>query len=293
MAATIPATKEVIEMIGPRVSVAGLLLLTALLVSAFAAQSASAAKSVNTTAVTCVTEPSAKGDFSDAHCDSSSPEKGNFAHSLIPLGTTTEIDATNEKVTEETKKSEPAVLKGKIALAKVTIECAVVKNLPEKSLLHNVETEGKHTVTGEVAVEYRSCEVKEMAKCVIAEPVVAEATFEGVEKLGAGKNEMGVEFKGKGAEETFTNIEFKNKGAEACSLNGKQFPAKGSAIGTSGPTTEAGQTNEWSGSTLVFTSKNQMQKMTLGPEPAEFTSIVTPRMAGECGGSAIAATTLT
>jgi hypothetical protein len=284
-------------MLGRR-AVIGLLLLSLPIFCALGAQNASAAKSVNTTVSTCLPEPSSSGDFDDEHCDKSNPGKGKFTHSLIPLDTTTEIDATNERATNETKDSEPAVLKGKIALAKVTIECATVKSNRGKTVVHNIQTEAekiiKHTVTGEAAIEYSACNVKEITKCVIAEPIVAEATFEGVEKLGAGKNEMGLEFKGKGAEETYAEIEFKNKGAEACSLNAKKFPVKGSAVGTSGPTTESSQTNEWSGSTLVFTPKSEMQKLKFGPEPAELTSIVTPRMASDCGGgNAISATTVT
>jgi hypothetical protein len=284
--------KGAIEMIGRRV-VGGLVLLSALMICALAAQSASAAKSVNTTVSTCVPEPSSLGDFDDEHCDKSNPGKGKFTHSLIPLDTTTEIDATNESATNETKDSEPAVLKSKVAGAKVTIECSAVKSNPEKTVVHNIQTEVekviKHTVTGEASAEYSSCNVKELSKCVVTEPIMAQATFEGAEKLGPGKSEMGLEFLQKEGK-PFAEITF---GGAECAVKSKTFNVTGSAIGTSGPTTESSQTNEWSGSTLMFTPKSKMQKLKLGPENAEFTSIATPEMASECGGNAISATTVT
>jgi hypothetical protein len=279
-------------MIGRRVSMC-LALISALSACALASQGASAAKSVNTTMFTCIMEPSSKGDFDDAHCDKSNPGKGKFTHSLIPLDTTTEMDATNEKVTAETKEPEPAVLKSTVNLAKTTIECTVVKGNTQKSLVHNVETEGKHTLTGVAAAEYSGCNVTQPAKCSVAEPIIAEAIVTGVEKLGPGKSEMGIEFTGKGEEETLAVLEYKNKGEESCPLKGVSAKVKGSAIATSGPTTESIQTNEWGGSTLVFTPKSEMQKLKVGKEAAEFTSIITPRMSGACGGSAISATTVT
>jgi hypothetical protein len=281
-------------MIGRR-AIVGLSLLSALLFCAFAAQSAFAVKSVNTTAYTCVsTGGETKLDFKDEHCDEKVPQTtGKFEHLQIPLNTTTEIAATNQKVTNETKDSEPATLKGKvIGGGKVHIVCTEVKNDATKSFLHNVETEKNHTLTGEIRVEYSKCEVKELLKCVVKEPIIAEANVVGTEGLGAGKNEMGLNFVGKGEKETFTEIEFKNKEKEACGINGKTFPVKGSAIGTCGPTTESPQTNKQCGATLVFTPKNEMEKLTLGTESAEFTSIVTPTMAG-AGGKPISLTTTT
>ncbi|MGB7686023.1 MAG: hypothetical protein WBL45_09615 [Solirubrobacterales bacterium] len=280
-------------MIG-RKAVIGLSLLCALLFCAFAAQSASAEKSTNTTAFTCVASGGTTNkDFVDAHCDEAiTPGKGSFEHLVIANDTTTALAATNDKVTNGTKDSEPATLKGTIGLAKVDILCTKVKNDTTKSFIHNVDSgEKKHTVTGEARVEYTGCEVKELAKCIVTEPIVAEATFVGTEGLGAAKNEMGQNFVGKGKEETFAEIQFTNKSeAEKCSLDKKIFPVKGSAIGTSGPTTKSPQTNKHSGATLVFSPENGMEKLFLGPNAAEFTSIVTPTMSG---GNPITLTTTT
>jgi hypothetical protein len=276
-----------------RRAVVGLSLLGAFAFCAFVAQTASAAKAVNTTTFTCVKDAKNTGDFKDAHCDQAgNPGKEEYKHELIPLNVTTEVDAANEKVTESTKQSEPAVLKGKISAGKVTIECATVKGNTEKSKQHNVEPEkGQHTFTGEAAAVFTNCAVKELTKCIVTEPIVSEGTFEGVEKLGAEKNIMGVEYKGAGgSEELFTNIEFKNKGAEKCAVNGLKFAVTGSAIGTSGPGTEGPQTNKSAGATIALTPKNEMQKLKLGSEPAEFTLIVVPTMVG---GNPISITTTT
>lgn len=280
-------------MIGRR-AVVGLSLLSALLLCAFAAQSASAAPGINGTANTCVKEGGETfHDFADEHCDVPvTPTTGNFEHKLIPLKVTTAIVLLNEKVTEETKKSEPTVIKGTVALTKTEIECAEVENGEEASFIHNEEPEAKkHKVTGKVALRHRKCTVKSPAKCTIKEPLVSEANFEAVEELEGPKGEknaMGVEFIGAGAEETLAEITY--EGAE-CALKGKTFKLKGSAIATSGPTTESAQEGKARGATWVFTPKFKMQNLKLGTGAAELTSILTPRMAA--GGNPITITRLT
>jgi hypothetical protein len=259
-------------MIGRR-SVIGLALLSALAVSAFAAQTASAVEATNTTAFTCV-KGSGALDFADAHCDQNvGAGKGEYGHVAIEKETSGE--ATNEKVTNSTKDSEPAVLKSKVAGAKITIECAVVKG---EGTGANKEIEKRHTGSGKGSTKFSSCNVKELTKCVVAEPIVASVTgvpLEGLIGPKEEKNAMGGEVKGTGAEETFTEIEFKNKGAEACAVNAKKFPVKGSATVTSGPTTESSQAGKSTGATAVYTPKFKMQNLKLGVETAEFSLITT------------------
>ncbi len=284
-----------------RRAIIGLSLLSALLFSAFAAQSASAllvTVSNNTTAFTCVKGGPTK-DFSKAHCnkeDTVVPPTGEYGHEVIALNTTTEVDATNKNVTNSTKDSEPLVLTGTVALAKVEIECLTVKNNAANSTVHNVEPVSKqHKFTGTIQTEFSECNVKKVTKCIVKEPIISNATVNGVEGMEGPKGEknaMGMEFVGSGAEETFAEIEFKNKGAEACSLNGKTFPVKGRAVATDGPTTESSQENKESGATLVFTPKFKMQTLKLGPNAAEFHGILTPKMAG-VGGNPISMTTTT
>jgi hypothetical protein len=264
-------------MIGRRALI-GLSLLSALLFCAVAAQSASAAKAVNTTMFTCVKGGGAK-DFKDAHCDEKvTAGTGEFGHVKVENDKTTEVSATNSGVTEGTKKSEPAVFKSKIGLTPVEITCNVVENEPKNSQVHNAQTvtEGKttHTITGTVRTLFKNCTVNKPAKCTIKQdPVESNATAEAVEGLGPAANEMGVELKGSGAEETFASITFDGN---ECALKEKTFRVKGSLIATSGPATESSQTNHWSGATAVFTPKKEMQKLKLEIENAEFSTIVTP-----------------
>jgi hypothetical protein len=284
-------------MIGRR-AIVGLALLSAFLFCAFAAQSASAAltTSKNTTAFTCVKDATEKGDFKDAHCDETNVGKGIFKHELIPPDTTTEVDVTNEKVTESTTKSEITVLKTTITLVKTEIQCTVVNNNVKNSTIHNVEPEPKaHTFTGTVETEFSKCTVIKPANCRVKEPIVTRASVHGVEGLEGPKGEknaMGLEFIGDFEEETLGEIEFENKGEEKCILAGHKAKIKGKLIGTNGPTTESQQENKESGATVVFTPKFKMQELKVGPEPAEFTSIVTAKMAG-AGGNPITLTTTT
>lgn len=240
----------------------GMSLLSALLLCSLTAQSASAAKSVNTTAVTCVQEGGfGFEDFFDHHCDvKTTPGNGTFNHEFIAGSTTTEVSAFNALGS--------AALKSKIGFTAVEIICGIVKNKPEQSLLHNVETEGKHTLTGTVRTLFTNCTVTKPAKCTVKEPFEANATFSGVEKLGAFENEMGVELVGSGAEETLAEFTF--QGAE-CALKGQTFKLKGAVIGTSGTGKQA---ERFSGATTVFTPEGGMEKLKLGTATAELTLTV-------------------
>ena len=288
-------------MIGRR-AVVGLSLLSALLFCAFAAQSASAAKSTTTTFFTCVENGGAK-DFKNAHCDPGVDDKTGklYGHvAIAPDSGTTELAVTNAGVTESTKKSENWVFKSKVAGAKTTITCTTIKTAEKegKSLtnIHNVtsEVEGKklHTATGETVIDYSGCTVSELAKCIVTEPIRFETTITAVDGLGAGKNEMGLEFVGKGPEESFATFQYTNKGAEKCAVDKKSFTLKGSMTATSGPETGSAQTNNSAGSTLVFTPTGGMQKVKLGPETAEVTTINTLTMFG-ANGKPISMTTVT
>jgi len=272
-------------------------LLSALLFCAFAAQGASAIvapTSNNTTAFTCVKDASKAGDFKDAHCDVTGKTGAEeYKHELIPINTTTEIDLTNEKVTNETKNKEPAIFKINTP-EKVEIECATVKSNVKASTVHNVEPEkGQHTFTGAIETQFSECTVKQPKNCAVTEPVVVNASVHGVEGMEGPKGEknaMGLEFVGAGPEETFVEFVFKN-GAGGCSLSGPKIPLKGRVVATSGPTTESAQANKESGATLAITPKFKMQTLRLGSFPAEFQALLTSTMAG--GGNPISLTTTT
>jgi hypothetical protein len=261
-------------MIGRKAAVIGLALLSALLVCAFAAQGASAAAGVNTTAYTCVSSGGETNkDFSDAHCDNTvTPGTGKFEHLKIGLNTTTELEVTNEKTAENTTKSTIATLKGTLAGAAFHLDCEVVSGT---GTIHNVEPEKNvHKVTGEGVTEFSKCKVtKPTEKCKVTEPVLVEATFEGVEGLNGAEKNMGVEFKAKKAENIFTEIIFP-KGQPECPLEGKSFPVKGSVIATGTPAPNARE----SGGTSVFKNEKEMQKLELGGKEAEFVGVLTTKM---------------
>lgn len=266
-------------MIGRR-TVVGLSLLCALMFSAIAVQSASAAKAVNTTAVTCV-EGGTK-DFSDAHCDTKvAAGTGKFGHAAIANDTTTEIEVDNS---ETGGVKDPAVLAGKAFGAATEITCTGVSGT---GTLHNVESSGKHTVTGTVTVNYTGCTVNKPAKCIVAEPIVVKAIAEGVEGLAPEGKGMGVEF-GPDESKNFTQITFKNKGAESCSLNEKTLNVEGSATATGIPAS----TEKHSGATADFDhAKNTaLGKLLFGGVAAGFENTGTVKMKG---GGPIALTTTT
>ena len=94
-------------MIG-RKTVIGLTMLCALLVSAFAAQAASAE---STTAYTCSSAASTK-DFTEEHCKTKSGGAGNFGHVAIEAGKTTEIIGSDKNLAGERT---GAILKSTVA----------------------------------------------------------------------------------------------------------------------------------------------------------------------------------
>jgi hypothetical protein len=280
-------------MVGYRTA-AGLSLLCAFVLCAFAAQSASAqvgVRAVNTTAFTCV-KGGGSLDFNDAHCDEYvGPGKGLFGHVSIPPNETTELEVTNKETANKTTEAAPITIKFTHLGVNSEIVCKTASSAgaKEKSFLHNVESEGgKHTVTGTVAVLLTNCEVKKPAKCIVSEPIEFVALFEGVEGLGLSKDTHGLEFKGDPSEITpLLSITFTNKGAEKCPFHEKTTPITGTAIATGTPNPK----EKHSGATWRFEPGNEMQTLKVGANKADFTATFTPRMAG--GGNPISLTTVT
>ena len=263
-------------MIGRR-TVVGLSLLCALLFSAIAVQSASAAKAINTTAYTCI-EGGTK-DFSDAHCDTKvAAGTGKFGHESIANNTTTEITVDNDVTGKST---DPAVLAGKAFGAATEITCTTVHG---EGWLENTGKEKEHTVRGTVTVNYTGCSVQKPAKCDVKEPIEVKAIAEGVEGIAPEGKGMGVSF-GPDESKNFTQITYINNGAEVCALNGKTVNVEGSAIATgidpktihSGATPDFDHTRITGEGTLLF-----------GGVAAGFENTGTVRMKG---GNPIALTT--
>lgn len=260
----------------------GLSLLCALAFCAFAAQSASAAKAVNTTAFTCVKD-GGNLDFSDAHCDSKVTQgTGSYGHVAIQPGTTLDVIGDNTTTAGATS---PAVLKGKAFGTAVEISCATVTG---EGTLHNIHdsTGSQHTVTGTATSKISKCTVLKPAKCVIAEPIEVAAELEGVEGIGAEKNTMGIEAKPDGGGKVFLSITFKNKGAEKCGLNEKTLSVEGTAIGTGSVDPKFAHT----GATAVSTDAMTTETLIFGGEKAAIDSIGTIKSKD---GTPVALTTVT
>jgi hypothetical protein len=256
----------------------GAALICALAFCAIAAQSASAAEGKNTTAFTCVEGGGAK-DFSDAHCDNSvTPGTGKFGHVVLPLNEKVTIAISNEKTKNETKEAASTVLKGTIAGIKSEIICKTVSG--SGSLTNEEPTSKVHRVKGLVEAKFTSCTAPKPAfGCKVKEPISVSSNVEGVEGLGAGKNEMGLEFKPTG--EHFASVTL-----EGCFIAGT-FNTDGTAIATGTPSNTA----KWSGATSVFTAAMTKETLKLAGNPAEVESTTTVTKAG--GGNPISLTTVT
>jgi hypothetical protein len=254
-------------MIGRRAGL-GLSLLCLLVFCAIGVQGASAAPGKNTTGFTCVEK--AEGDFKDAHCDEKVPlGEGKFAHVAIANGVATKLVVTNKGTKNATKESTPGILKGELAGAKLEIICETVSG---EGTATNEEVGKEHKIKSSGTTKFTICKVIKPAKCTVKEPIEVAAEGEGVEELGAGKNEMGGEIKPAGGGKTFISITL--EGPE-CALKGTAFNVEGTAIVTGTPL----PAEKHSGSTGVLTNAMTKETLKIGGKPAEISAVVTARMA--------------
>ena len=253
-----------------RRTVTGLSLLLALALCAFAAQTASAVPAKNTTAVTCV-KGGGQSDFKDAHCDENvGAGKGEYGHVAVEPGKTTNVVITNEKTKNSTTETTPTTFKSTLFGVKMEGSCQTVTG---EGTFKNEEPEpGVHTGSGTGMIKATNCKVDKPAKCTVKEPLEIPGVGSPVEGLGAGKNEMGAELKPKEGE-IFTSLTFENKGAEICSLAGKTFEVKGTAIVTSA----LAPTEKHSGATAVLTNAMTKETLSIGGSPVEVSGTTTIR----------------
>jgi hypothetical protein len=148
-----------------RRALVGLSLLCALVFSAFAASSASAATS-GLTAVTC--KAGAAKDFSRAHCakaDAVTPGTGIYGHFKIAEKVETVFTGTNEGTEEETKKAKSAILHGISGGVELEITCA---NVFSGGTLENLLVGEEHRITiKNLVITYGT----PVAPCVVKRPV--------------------------------------------------------------------------------------------------------------------------
>lgn len=259
-------------------TVVGLSLVCALCFCAFGAQSASAAEGKNTTAYECVEGGGAK-DFSDAHCDNQvAAGTGKFGHKAFALNETVKISVTNEKTKNNTTESTPVIQKGTVFGLASEIEC---KSLTGEGTLKNEEpSTGVHRVKGTINAKFNTCTVKKPALgCKVKQPIEVSSNVEGVEGLGAGKNEMGLEFKPTG--EHFAQLKL-----EGCIAAGT-YNVDGTAIATGTPSASG----KFTGATSIFTEAMTKETLKLAGNAASVSSSSTVTKAGTS--TAVALTTVT
>ncbi|HSS33973.1 MAG TPA: hypothetical protein VLL27_11905, partial [Solirubrobacterales bacterium] len=143
-----------------RKTIIGLAVLCALVVSAFAAQAASA---VGTTGYTCKETPGT-GTFKAGHCKPSDAGAGNFSHVAYGLGTTTELLATDANTAGE---HTGAVLKSTVSGSAVEL---VAKEVSGAGTTANSEVGGEMVASGEGPLKYSGVSEKLLGCKVTGKP---------------------------------------------------------------------------------------------------------------------------
>jgi hypothetical protein len=134
-----------------RRAIFGACALFALLISAFAAQGASAATK-GTTVFTCTSTALVK-DFATEHCNPSDPPGTSFGHVSVNENTTTHFTATNEKTNATTNGSTQSKLKATVAGSAIELVATGVH--ATGGLENKKEASGEHYVHGhEIVIKY-------------------------------------------------------------------------------------------------------------------------------------------
>jgi hypothetical protein len=263
-------------MIGHR-AVIGMSLACALLACAFTAQSAFAVAAKNTTLVTCTQNGGAK-DFTDAHCDNKGA--GNFGHTLLESGVKWGTNITNAKTKNNTTEAAPAIFKWTNFGVKHEVTCTVVTGTGLVGQAGLAEKE--HNVAGSAMFNFTKCTVNKPAGCKVEEPIVLTGTTQGVEGLGALKNEMGIEF-----------IPTESKGGTLVPITVIGCIVKGTTnlTGTAIATGTPAPTEKHSGVTTVFTNAMTKETLQAAGNPAELSSSTT--MTRTSDGAPLSHTTVT
>jgi hypothetical protein len=150
-AATVGAAHKIGEFMIGRKSVIGIAVLCALVLSAFAAASASAEQR----AYAC-SESFTPREYSDAHCVNKVSEGAKFGVKEEPTGTAVTISATNAKTASSTEKASPATLRGTLAGVKTEITCTTVTGT-------GTLTNAAASTSGSGTLNYTGCTVVEPA----------------------------------------------------------------------------------------------------------------------------------
>ena len=247
---------------------AALMLLCALLLSAFAAQSASAK---GTTAFECaIKSVQGSAGFEDSHCDDATNTGALFEHKEIPPGTAVEVTYTNERTASSTTAAVPWENSFFVGLTPAQVICTGVTGIGK--ITNKVVAEVMQNTGTGINLKFTGCTAVKPAKCTVKEPIeIKNATSTTVEKLGTGKNEMGLELKPE-AGKPLTTIVF--QGAE-CGIKGVETQFEGPIVGTSPLGSTEAVTN--SGATEDFTKAMTKETLKASGKPAEIEGVITLR----------------
>jgi hypothetical protein len=261
-----------------RRAIIGLMLLCALVVSAFAAPNATALR--GTTAYTCKPEPKPTEftfGFEDEHCDKAIlGTKAKWVHEEIKPGTTTKVTATNNETGGAN--SVPGLRftsEGEV----VEILAAGFSTCKEKTTLKNSVFGEKEQMiaSGEFCGEFTSLEVTSPSKeCKVKGGIIqlnAAADWRSLVLVVGGKEEMSFTVS-QPTGKPFTTFEL-----EKCpnkNLN-KSYSVEGTTVQANVST----EVNSFIGATIKFETKKTGEALKVGGAKAEFSGIFTPRMVPE------------
>ncbi|MGB7684775.1 MAG: hypothetical protein WBL45_03240 [Solirubrobacterales bacterium] len=153
-------------MIGRRIAL-GLVLLSALVFSAFAASSASAAVA-GTTMFTCAKSPEQLPGFTDEHCTKAAKtdKEVKRKHVAVAQDKETIFHGTNEKTSADTTKAEPTILKTSFLGVEVEISCSKV--FAHGNITNRLNGAKEHYIHGtKVTILYTGCKYIKPGFCKV------------------------------------------------------------------------------------------------------------------------------
>jgi hypothetical protein len=267
-----------------RRALVGLSLLCALAFTAFSAASASAATS-GTTPVTCVdTTPINNGDYTDAHCDTTSATKGTGRYSHVAIGAeTTNVISTNANTASSTTAATKLVLEATIGGIATKLEAATA--IGTGTLKKQLTGEVHETLGSGIVSTYTGVSVVNPLNCTVHSPgqpagTIKSTTLKAVPVVGTP-----MKFKLEPVTPTeFTKLEF---AGGSCSINGLAATVNGSILSEpSGQHAAVGGVQS-AGATAFLNVTKASAQLKVGGQNASLTGVTTITMEG---GNPIAST---
>jgi hypothetical protein len=260
-----------------RRALVGLSLLCALAFTAFSAASASAATS-GTTPVTCVdTAPANTGDYTDAHCDTTSATKGTGRYSHVAIGAeTTNVVGTNEKTASSTTASTKAVLEATVGGIATKLEATTTSGTG--TIKKQLTGEVHETLGSGMVITYTGVAVANPANCTVHSPGQAAGTVKTTTLKAFAVAGTPVKVKIEPVTPTeFTKLEF---AGGSCTINGVAATVTGSVLTEpSGQHTAVGGVSSAGATGSVNVTKASAQ-LKIGGQNASITALTTIKMEG-------------